>query len=178
MNRALAITALALAARTADADDDELRSPTVATWLSLGVTAAGAAVGTASWYAPNRDLARVGMSVGAAAFVVGPSVGHWYGGNFREGPGGWLRASGLALGFAGVFVLAAECDDDDDCPVRQWPVAAGMFGFGGALFVAGAAYDIATAADEARRYNNNRNAWSLAPFVPRGGAGLTLAGRF
>jgi hypothetical protein len=174
---------LALARPThAHADDDEPRSPAVATWLSIGVTAGGAAVGAAAFAIPERRATVIVASVGFTAFIVGPSVGHWYGGNFREGPGGWMRGGGLAIGFVGFFALAAECDDEDDTGVcdspRRWPVAAAMFGVGAALFVAGAAYDIATAAGEARRYNRNRNAWSLAPVYGRGTSGIALAGRF
>jgi hypothetical protein len=171
------VLAIVLALAGAAAADDEIRSPTAATWLSIGVTAGGAGIAAASFASSNRRVAVMGSVVGVTTFLIGPSVGHWYAGNYREGLGGWLRGGAIVIGVVAVFAIPAECDDnelDGSCASpRKWPVAATMFGIGAGLLIAGTVYDIVTAADEARRYNRR---WRLAPAVGPGTAGLSVMG--
>jgi hypothetical protein len=172
----LAILLAAIPARA----DDEPRSSSTATWLSAGVTFGGAVVAVGSFATERPELVEPGV-FGLLGFIVGPSVGHWYAGNFHDGPGGWMRYGGLALAGVGLFIASRECDalagDDGNCRWREMPIGMTVIGVAGASYVAGMIWDIATAGDEARGYNRARGL-TVAPLATPGASGLAISGRF
>src|SRR5690349_20152754 len=146
---------LAIAARIAAADpldDPGQRSPTTATMLSLGTSAASLATIYAGFHYDNAGLAMLGMS----GLMVGGSTGHLYGA--RELGDGWkLRAVGGVAFVVGATVWIGGnplfCIDGP-CTHNNTGIDI-MYG-ALALGVAGAVLDIATAAPATERSNARR----------------------
>ncbi|MCA9676890.1 MAG: hypothetical protein KC464_17785, partial [Myxococcales bacterium] len=118
---------------------------------------------------------------GAMGLMLGPSAGHWYAGRTVTAGMG-LRAAGATLAVAGAvgsfdkcFFVEEPCDDSGY-------LAMALLGAG--AFVAGVAYDVATADDAAREWNRDHGfSVQVAPTAVRTGAGgvtpgVALAGTF
>ncbi len=152
------------------------RSRAIALLLSLGATAAGAAVTTVAYATGSEELSVVGFG----GLLVGPSVGRWYAGN-KTGIG--LAARGVAGAVMLVAMVASDeegCDDDhgEDCPDR--PADGGwkpVFYSGAALWVGSSLYDIVRAPLDAGEFNRAHELAVVPTAVP-GGAGLALSGSF
>jgi hypothetical protein len=156
------------------ARDSDERSPVGAGVLSAGTTLGGAL----ALVAGVRSGDRTEEALGAVAFAVGPTVGHWYAGE-RWSSGLGLRLGGAVAGAAGVGIALTCTSDarDSSCSVGNDLMLAGA-----ALYVVGAVYEIATAPGAAHDHNLRvRDAtFTVAPLASRDGAvpGLVLAGRF
>jgi hypothetical protein len=182
--RALAVVALIASAHAAHADSDlPERSETVATSLSVAGTLVPIAmmvpVASAVFDGPIQlgDRATIGLLVaGGAGLVIGPSLGNAYAGHPLT-KGLALRAGGAALFALGTGSLVSTLFDGSNDPAM--PLALCLTGVG--LVVAGAVSDIASAGDDARRFNA-RHALQLAPTViGQSGSrtpGLVVAGTF
>jgi hypothetical protein len=156
----------------------EVKSPSVAVLLSLGVTAGGAITLMAS----DNESARW---FGAAALFFGPSTGQWY-----AGEAGLLGLGARALGIAGLgyglsMMLDSECDAEygEDCTAlrRRGTLGGVMFMGGVGLWVGSSIVDVILAKRAADRWNQ-RHALALAPTALTAGnsraPGLVLTGRF
>ena len=165
-----AVAALSLFASGADAQP---RKRETARWLSLGGVIGSAAIagtgavmteyalsggrGYDQSYGPTRRAGEGLMIAGAVTTLVTPSLGDWYAGEYLT-TGVKLRAAGLGVGLVGVGVYFAgesKCQQfGDSCYGGSGPNVSGAsvaFAAGGALYLAGAIYDVVhapTAADE------------------------------
>lgn len=195
---ALLIAALLVTARSAHADDDsdETRlSPTTATALSAGTTVAGTAAFIAGLAAPRSSVAGVGVIGGGALMLVGPSTGHWYALDFRPNVGAVLRLGAGTIAMFTVMTNGMVCavdsllEDDDatshhDCSLTRSPEAMTAMFISGAMYIAGAAYDISTARRSVLRENARRSAarrsssWSIAPMVTPTTKGISAFASF
>jgi len=149
-------------------------SETTALTLSLGGTLLSAGLVTAGWLDESPGLTGLGVLGAYAA----PSFGHWYSGDY------WTRGLGLRLAGTGVAMLGGlvaftECPPRSDC--EPSPLGVSLAIGGAAVLVAGAAYDVATAPDAARRHNRRvREARGLivTPTFTGRQVGMAVAGRF
>lgn len=164
----LALLARIAAAETPAPEPVELRSPKIALMLSLGTTLAAGIPLAAGARNDNQAL----LGTAAAMFVVGPSVGHWYAGEWING-GFVTRVVGAGLaawGAAQTDVLGTDGDSDD---------GEGLIVLGALVYVGGGIYEIATAPRAAREYNRaNQPTVMIAPLVRENTGGLALAGQF
>jgi hypothetical protein len=166
----------------------EPKSPAVATALSLGVTAGGAALLVAGL---DSDSSATASVAGLLLFAAGPSAGHAYAGRVGN-PGLAVRAGAAVVGsiaLGGMIGCAltghdagyheSHQDDDDGC--SAWYAA---FTVAGLAYLGGAVYEIGTAARAARAYNSRYGLdVQLAPTAVVAGdgsraPGVALAGRF
>ncbi|MBN2496618.1 MAG: hypothetical protein JXR96_18660 [Deltaproteobacteria bacterium] len=171
---------LARAAEDADSQESEYRSPGLSLGLSLGSVLAVCAVGTGFIIGDLEGEGEfIGAIVIAAGFVLTPSIGHFYSG---EWPRGLIMTGGRCLcfflGFAGV---AAGLEHKDDLGLTLMTL--GGIGLGGL-----AIWDVVDSYDAAERANQ-AHAGSLVvgplllpppPGEPEAGmaAGLQLAFAF
>jgi hypothetical protein len=173
----LAATAALLAAlRTAHAEPETYRSPTIATSLSLGgiaasglTIAAGAAIG--------GDTGVAVAIVGAGSLLITPSAGNFYSGKYLSS-GLIARAAGAAaMGIGGTLLVRSTFLDNNS------DVAVGMLAFlgGSVAFVTGTILDVARAGSVAQEWNA-RHHLTLTPTAistPTGSSGgLGLGARF
>jgi hypothetical protein len=154
------------------------KSPGLALGLSLGGTALSIALTAAD------DDSDSGASLGAIGGIglwVAPSFGHWYSGKMWT-PGLTARLAGTGAAVIGALMLVTCIDSDGDCD-SEGPGIVLLLGGAGAI-VGGGIYDIATAPEEARKYNarlreqSATRQWALTPSVSRDRAGFVLGGRF
>ena len=127
------------------------RSPSTATWLSVGATLVpvGAAfiVHANSSNSLDEDLFFSGM-------VLGPAVGYWYGGvSGRAWPGLLIRGGGLAIYEIATNGCGGTCSQSEQI-VR---------GTGFAIILASAIFDIATVG---KKVQANNDAAARAMVVP------------
>jgi hypothetical protein len=153
----------------AHADDhvDDLKSETTALELSVGGTAASAAVFVVGNQTHSVRLELAGL----ASALVTPSLGEWYAGEI------WTAGTGLRLGGAALASLAvASALSSSSCWGGGSCTGPGvMLVGGGVLYAGGILYDIATAPREARAYNRNHG-WQLVPTPLRSPTGATTMG--
>jgi hypothetical protein len=179
-----ALAATLLTASLAHADDDApgMMQPSVAAqsadapkdadtalYLSLGGTAASAALTIAGLSSDNGGLALAGI----ATSLVTPSLGEWYAGKpLTAGMG--IRAASAVATIVG-FGEALSCLDEQDC---RAPASAEYLMFGGlAGYAVGTIYDIVTAKSAAREYNA-QHGWhvTVAPTALRTASGTSTMG--
>ena len=169
------LTATLAAAAPADADTDPRppRSENVALGLSLGGSLMSVGLMAAALSdLPNDDSdAATLWATGILTLAITPSLGHLYAGDVWT-PGLGVRAAGAALAAVGA-VQSVDCLFES-CGFVDGGGAALVAGAG--LVAIGAVWDIATARDAARRYNEKRI--SLVPSAPGANIGLSLVGRF
>jgi hypothetical protein len=167
---ALALGAILLTTAVAHADtsDSGPKNPDAALMLSLGGTAASAAVFAAGLKMHNSDM----EAAGAVSSMFTPSLGEWYAGKpLTAGMG--IRALSVAVGVAGIGE-ALSCWGDS-CSTGS-AVTASVLVLGGlAGYAAGTIYDIADAPSSARAYNRNHS-WQVTPTVLRTPSGDTHMG--
>ena len=156
--------------------DQGPKDPHTALMLSLGGTAASAALVLAGSSANNADL----VGVGLLSSLLTPSLGEWYAGKpLTAGMGIRLASAGVELyGLAEAFKCWDSCTSSDNN-------TAGVLVVGGLIgYAAGTIYDIADAPSSAREYNR-AHSWhaTVTPTVmrtPSGNAqmGVGIAGSF
>ena len=138
--------------------------------LSLGGTAASAALTVAGFSSDSGGLALAGL----ASSLVTPSLGEWYAGKpLTAGMG--IRAVSAVVTVVGFGESLACIDTDDEC---HTPDSAGYLLLGGLVgYAAGSIYDIATAKRTAREYNESHG-WhvTLAPAAVRTASGQSTMG--
>ena len=128
-------------------------------------------------------IGSMALDGGALSLVVTPSLGHLYGEHRWLTPGFYVRAGGVAVVAAGAFVELADnvnglfCSAaEGPCPAannRGWMIA----GAGGAMILAGAIYDIATAGSATDDYNaKHRVSMHFGPTAIRTPNNTTVAG--
>jgi hypothetical protein len=168
-------TATVAHADPADAGDRGPKDPTTALELSLGGTAASAALFGIGLQANNGTL----IAAGLLSSVVTPSLGEWYAGKpLTAGMG--IRAASAVVFVAGLSE-ALKCLDETDCTNNN--TAAGALLLGGlAGYAGGTIYDIALAPSAARDFNREHQI-HLAPTymrTPSGNAtmGVGIGGTF
>src|SRR5579862_3990083 len=147
---------VALATTSVAAADPAPKSPDTALWLSLATSVAGLGLEFVSAdagirpqaYGGNHNLVEpTAGGVGAAALIVGPSLGRIYADAPLWNKGTTLRAVGLgvaALGVGAAFWLGTQTHPGDAVPAGPYLVAGAGAVIGGGLFIAGASYEIAT----------------------------------
>jgi hypothetical protein len=149
------------------ATDDNERNPDVAVALSFGTTFAGA-----SLLATGAKLHSTPVGVvGAVMLFAGPTVGHTYGGETWNSALG-VRIVTLGTGFAGAYLLAT-CIDGCGGTGENQALGAALLISSGVAYVSATVYEIASAADVARKHNAH-----LMVTPTPGGAALSLSGRF
>src|SRR5688572_12219375 len=141
-----AVALLASLTAVAAADDDATgpKDPVAATVLATSATAVGLAGVGVSLGAMDRNAGSTAVvfAFGGTLAFAGPSFGHFYSG--RRGSGGLiLRASSLGVALVGLFVIAAECAEQEPCPGHLKGNA--VLGGALAMFVGGTIWDLATA---------------------------------
>ncbi len=155
------------------------KSPGVARALNLGAGIGGLLIGTVTAVAvanlfgdDDRDTSAVALSAGMLVAGVGPSVGHFYAGEYGHG----LIVSGVRVAAGTTAMMLAVYDARG---------AAATAGFLGCIGVALAldVYDLVDAPDAARRANAKARAATgptvgLVPMPLRAGAGAALVGAF
>jgi hypothetical protein len=153
----------------------DAKDPDSAILWSLGGTAAGLGL---MYYGAAEDNGTAAL-IGSATFFFGPSFGQWYAGRMLT-PGLGLRAGGVGLGYVGLAVLLEDTLDDSSSH-DSGGVGAGLMLGGAALFVVGGIWDITTAGESARNWNE-RHTLSVMPTAistSHGTAsGLALTGTF
>ncbi|MEZ4398841.1 MAG: hypothetical protein R3B06_02390 [Kofleriaceae bacterium] len=148
-------------------------NPDTALGLSLGVTLAGVAVSAVAGQTDSGPLS----SAGGAMIFFGPSVGHWYTGDYLT-TGLGMRVAGSGLAVLGIVMALSG-----NGPGRSSDGADGtgllLVMAGAGLYVGGTVHDIATAPRAARRKNRTLAARvALSPTVTRTSAGLAVGGSF
>ena len=186
LGRAVAILLFSLlaTARTSHADPPAPKDESTAVAMStLGVLASGGLI-AAAFAVPrgHGDLQGALATAGVTSTLVTPSLGHWYAGSYLT-TGLTLRLAGIAFGAAGVSQLGI-CFDDSGCHANN-EGAGTLLAIGGATYITGILWDLATARSAARRYNREHAPavrTAIAPTLAREGRvtsyGLALAGQF
>jgi hypothetical protein len=160
------------------------KNPNVALGLSLGVTLGGLGLGLIG--AENRYLREPLGIIGGWAFFLGPTVGHTYAGQTWN-TGLSIRLAGLGVAVLGVVVAVGSCpiSFSGSSPCSQAGVDIGAaIAIGGVItYLAGWAYEIATAPTAARDYNLNHGVVTTVTIAPILGAvtigpGLAVVGSF
>lgn len=167
------VVALAVTCTIAHADDGAPtpKSETTAFELSLGGTAASAALVIAGADLHNGDVVLFGL----ASSLVTPSLGQWYSGQPLTTGMAVRTASGIAtvVGLAGVLSCSNEFSDTPkscgDGPALL--LLGGLAGYAG-----GTIYDIATAGRAAREYNDSHFRVRVSPTVMRTPSGNSTMG--
>lgn len=136
---------------------------------ALELSVGGTVVGWSMFIAGFKMESGKVIALGALGTLLGPSVGHWYGGAaVTRGMG--LRLAGGAAAFYG-FVRVAFCETG--CSDKD-----GYLMLGGALlYVVATLDDVITAPRRVRRHNEALEL-GLAPMVAPRAAGIALGGRF
>lgn len=145
---------------------DEHRDPRVAVALSLGGTLLPLAALAAAPHlhdATAEGVVAVTMGVG---LWIGPSLGHWYAGDAWT-TGLALRLGAAVVGLTSDAVVNSCWNGCSDEAKGAEIVTAG-------LFVAGAAWDLATAGRAARRFNAAHVQVAPVPLATPGGTALGL----
>lgn len=173
-----------LAARTSHADPPAPRDESTAIALStLGVLASGGLI-AAAFAVPrgHNDLQGTLATAGLTSTLVTPSLGHWYAGSYLT-TGLTLRLAGIAFGAVGISQLGI-CFDDSGCHANN-EGAGTLLAIGGATYITGILWDLATARSAARRYNREHAPAmraAITPTLARDGHatsyGLAIAGQF
>jgi hypothetical protein len=162
-------------------DDVGDKDPTTATTLSvLGSLAPfGMIIVAGQLDQDSKGAANVLGVGGAIGLVVGPSLGHWYSGEFFTG-GMAMRGIGGAVFVAGAMSSFGDCFLKEHCDSSNGDAAMLI---GGILYVGGTIYDIATAGSAAREYNRTHRrgpSFQVGPTVVGAHAspGFGVAGTF
>jgi hypothetical protein len=165
-----AVLVVLFAADPARADEVADRQVTAAS-LSVGASLASLGVIGAGVYLDDEIVA----SAGVGAFVLLPSLGHWYVGD-PDWKGLGIRVGGVALAKVGYLLAdwAIGIDDaspeDGDEHEAEFGLGLGMVAAGGLAVIGGVIYDWATVREAARL--------SFTPIAAPGVAGLSVAGNF
>lgn len=157
--------------------DSTEKDPTTAVLLSIAGSAIPVALIAAGSSVDDENLQATFGFGAAIGMLVGPSLGHWYAGDYltggmaMRGIGGSAFVIGAAMEFGDCF-LKEGCDSNGSAIMLM----------GGAVFVAGVVYDVATSAEAARQYNakHARRSFQLGPTMVGAHAspGLGIAGTF
>jgi len=138
------------------------KSPAAALAWSLAGTTAPTAIGVVLVLASGGDgsPAQAGGGLIFAGGLVGPSLGHFYAG--RSGRGAATIGLRILLVTGTAAALTKACIY---CyPSTRHSEAAALLGLAGlGLTAASVIYDVATAPGSARRYNERRASFSIAP---------------
>lgn len=149
------------------------KNPNTAVWLSLGGTAASAALVVAgSQGQGNGGL----VTVGLLSSLVTPSLGEWYAGKpLTAGMG--IRAASLLVTMVGAAESLKCLDFEDSETSCHTDSSAGLLIAGGLIgYGTGVIYDIATASGTARDYNRRHPAVRIQPAMMRTPSGNTTMG--
>jgi hypothetical protein len=159
----------------AHADPDEPRSPTVATFLSLGGVV-GSGLVMAVGAGMDGSASSVMVLAGAASLLVTPALGEIYSGRYLSA-GTLTRVAGAGLAAAGVG-CALSSINHGGCGEALFT---GMVAVGAGVFVTGAVLDLALAGTAAEDFNR-KHGFAIAPgaiVTPSGSSPtLGLSGRF
>lgn len=167
--------ATAAHADPADSGDQGPKDPTTALELSLGGTAASAALVAIGAGAHSGGM----VAAGLLTSLVTPSFGEWYAGKpVTLGMG--LRVASTLVFIAGASE-AFKCIDSDNCQNNN--NAAGALLLGGLVgYASGTIYDIATAPGAAREFNREHQIHVVPTYMrtPSGNAamGVGIGGSF
>ena len=137
------------------------KTPSTALALSLSPTLVGLSLGIFALVVTDSNTANAGtepiatglMIAGAAAFLIGPTLGHVYSGSTWN-RGLKIRLAGLGIAALGGIVGAGDCHSGAICSNQLGGIA--MAVIGGGIIVAGTAIEVATAPSSARAYNAKR----------------------
>ncbi|MBV8760053.1 MAG: hypothetical protein JO257_22370 [Deltaproteobacteria bacterium] len=164
-------------AASTTASTEAPKSENTALMLSLGGTAASAALVIAGGQLDNGGM----IGAGLLSSLLTPSLGEWYAGELVT-PGMGIRAASAVATIVGMAESLKCLDAEGDCHTdASAPVllVGGLIGYAG-----GTVYDIATAPREAQRYNARHGLrLTLAPTplrTPTGQAtmGVGIGGTF
>jgi hypothetical protein len=162
---------------------EKKKRPTTARNLAIGGALVGPAlvgVAAASGAAHNDAAMQVALAASGVAFVLAPSAGHWYAGKTFS-TGLVLRLAGAGAAVVG-FGIAAPCLPEE-CFKNEGEIGGTILLAGAALIVAGTVWDLVTADDEARSWNDRHGLdLQLAPTLVSTGRGtapgLAVVGSF
>jgi hypothetical protein len=153
------------------ADEKSLGTALLISWGATAATGIGALAGDELDHPADYAFA----TISTAAFVLGPTAGHWYLGKAVT-TGLVIRLSGIGVAAAGIGLLAWKGPQGEDgyAPMMLTLLA------GGGVWATGTIWDFATLPREVRRYNarHSRGQLGLAPMRISSGTGLALAGTF
>jgi hypothetical protein len=159
----------------AHAEPDEPRSPTVATFLSLGGVVGSGLVIAAGASMDGSAQTMVELA-GVASLLVTPALGGIYSGHYLS-TATIARAAGASLAAAGVG-CAAYAINHGGCGEELFT---GMVVAGAGLFIGAAVVDLAAAGTAAEDFNR-KHGFAVAPgaiVTPSGSSpSLGLSGRF
>jgi hypothetical protein len=172
------------------------KSKSVALWTSLGATVGGAVllgIGVDSANhnsgSPSAGAYNALAVAGAGAFLVGPSLGRIYARRDGWNTGLKLRLGSvpvLGLGFVTLVACALASEDGGQGNSGVCTTAGIALVGGGAMYIGGAAYEIATSGRAVERYNRDQDRGvearlTLTPLKTRDGGttpGLAVVGSF
>lgn len=150
------------------------KDPGVATLLSIAGTVVPSALVLS---AAGTENGSAGLFLaGLLGMELGPSLGHWYAGDYLTAGLG-MRAGGTALLVVGLGE-ALQCLDVNDGSCHSGGEAPLLIGAG--LFVTGSIYDIATAGRAANQWNKEhlRLAPTMISSAGHSTVGVGLGGSF
>lgn len=136
------------------------KSGVVAVGLSLGATLIPCVVGI-SVESEENDVGFWSLIV--PGITVGPSVGHLYASQWKRG----LTTAGLRLGILGAGIIAFHLATDNGDILDRFEDAMIVGGATTIALAAHALYDIATAQESAKKYNESLTTSGKAYIVPR-----------
>lgn len=168
------ITVTTLAGATPAHAEADAPSPAAATALSVAGTVVPAGLVALGLTDAGPDAL---IAVGGLAFLVTPTLGHWYAGA-RRSTGMRLRGIGVlttALGGMAYGLAMAGCGESTGCDVATG-AAEGLLLAGAGTIVVGAIVDVVTAGAVARTHAGGVQVTPV--LTPQAGAGLALAGAF
>jgi hypothetical protein len=171
---AFVVMLIALSTR-ANADPPEPRDEGTATLLSVLGTAGPLVMLAATAALVEKDgLERSSATLGVlsiASLYALPSAGHWY--SSKAWTRGFaIRTAGVVIG--GLALVAVIKNADCHCFCDDGDSNVYLMGFGGAIVVGGAVYDIATASSRARAVNARMQP-TITPVPMPGGGGVSVS---
>lgn len=167
----------------AEGETFKLKDPTTAVYWSMGSTilpSVPLAV-TSALGQTHEFLGVTGIALCVTGVLVGPSMGHFYAGNYMRGAASiGLRAGIAGLGFLLVVGVMSSYGIDD---IGGAIIGTAIIGGAGIGILASGIYDILTCPDAVRKYNQSIRDQSGLYLAPRinlteNSYGLTLGYSF
>lgn len=131
-----------------------LKDPTAAVYWSMGSTVLPSVplIVTSSFGGTHNFMGPVGIGLCVAGVIVGPSMGHFYAGNYGRGFASIGFRTGVAgLGFLGIAgVVTSDLDY-----IEQGIIGTVIVGVTGIAVLASGIYDIWTCPNSVEEYNKS-----------------------
>ena len=147
-------------------ETQESRSPWLSLGLSLGSTLVFSSVGAIVWAYPglHDEGTYAGLGLLLPGLLVGPSIGHFYVGEWERGLlmiGGRMAFTAMAFGSLQFLLPSDEYGSNKNEGAGLTMLGIGCIGIGSLLI-----WDIVDSPFAAKRFNeSSKNKWSIGPMV-------------